>query len=189
VDGGRELPPVAVGAGHDEPEGGVPAAVEDASHGARRQPARPAEPRIVVQRPHPRVQEDEALEALGPIQGERQGDWPPVVVHDQREAVEPEVLDEGGEHRGVRRGRVSESGRPVREPEPEQVRRDAAPAAGRAPDQVPPLVRPRRRPVDEEDRLTRSLVDVVEAPRAQLDESARKRIAGAIHPGRHRVPW
>lgn len=70
----------------------------------------------------------EPPDTLGPVQAEREADRAPVVVDDQREALEPQALDEGGEDRRVDLGRVGDSLGPVGEPEPQQIRRNAAPA-------------------------------------------------------------
>ena len=74
MDRRGELPPVAVRVRHEEPEGGVAQPVEQAPQRACRQPALAPEPRIVVEGPHPGVQQHEAPDARGPMEDERKTD-------------------------------------------------------------------------------------------------------------------
>src|SRR5262249_52692270 len=105
------------------------------------------------------------MDLLGMIERDGQGDWPAEVVHDEREVRQVEAFDELGDDFGVRLRRVREARGPARQAETRKIQRDAPERWRQRRDEVPEFERPRRRAVDEDDRLTRALVHVVQTDR------------------------
>ena len=110
-----------------------------------------------ARRTDPGVEDDEALHALGVLDGETQPDRPAPVLHDDRRPAEVELLREPLDRGVVEVVRVVlDPGGLVRASEAEVVGRDDPAHGGQRRDQLPAQERPARLAVEQQHRVARS---------------------------------
>ncbi len=123
---------------------------------------------VVIERPHPGIQEDESLDRRAIGQGQGQADRPSVIVNDECEAVESEPRDKCPEAIGVSFRCVAGSDGPLRQAESQVIGRDAAMARRQRFDQMTELEGPRRSSVHEKQHVSLALVDIVQAALGEI---------------------
>jgi hypothetical protein len=135
---------------------------------------------VVVERPHPRVQQHESCDATGQRKGE--SDRSTVIVDDEGEPIEAERVDKFAQPTRMRVRCVSCLTRAIRKSKTKMVRRDASRRTAGGANDVAVLEGPGRCPVDKERRWTGSFVGVMDTSVTKLRPVGFERILGAIHP-------
>ncbi len=133
-------------------------------------------PRTAIRAKGGRIEEHEAREPLGHLNRGTQPDRAAPIVRQQRDAAQIELLDQPPQVGDMLRQPIRIVPRLVGESAADMVRRDEPVPRPQRLDQLPPIERPRRVAMHQQQRLSLAFVDVMIAPPVDAQLMGRKRV-------------